>query len=553
MDLLRTGAMIVAVSVSITTASAQLGQQIEALRIEQGELSVHFRDNSQSPGVLSGIDSMFNTDQSADFDAYDPDTRGASAGLNFEHIISGHATPNNKFTPRLGRYTLHQLPDKKSVVLVRRAEDSPWKVASTLKYTVNEPHYVDFEFRCTPQDASLFEPHNYAIFFFANYMNDVQDVSLHFRGHQADGAKESWITVDAPQGHQDWSGGGNYRALDADALEYDDDVRFRLNTWSYEWPRISRPFYFGRAAHDMCLTLMFDRLHSEQDQIRFSLYKFKLPQHPRPAWDFRYVINKVTSGVEYGFRGRMVWKKFVSAEDCRNEYERWAAVQDSKPSRLPTEHVGRLKKLGATVFTRGNEVIEVNANRTPITNNDLALISDFSQLTDLSLEATSVGDAGLARLRNLQSLEWLNLYRTRIGDDGLKELKGLKRLQHLPIGETMVTDDGLAHLTDMKQLVYLGLRGNNVTDNGVKHLRQLSGLTGLHLGATRISDDGLNHLADMTSLQELWLDETAVSDKSVAAIAKLKSLRELHIADTMMTPEAIRKLTALLPRCRITK
>jgi hypothetical protein len=551
MDLFRTGAMIVAVLMSITTASAQIGKQIESLRIEQGELSVQFRDNSQSPGVLSGIDALFNIAHSDEFDAYDPDTQGASAGLNFEHIISGHATPNNKFTPRQGRYTLHQLPDGKSVILVRRAEDSPWKVASTLKYTVNEPHYVDFEFRCTPQDASLFAPHNYAIFFFANYMNDVQDVSLHFRGREARDAKESWISADAPKGHPDWSGGGNYRAYPAHDLEYDDNVEFSLNTWTYDWPRISRPFYFGRAAHDMCLTLMFDRLYSEQDQIRFSLYKFKLPKHPRPAWDFQYVINEVRSGVEYGFRGRMVWKKFVSAEDCHDEYERWNAGRDSELSRLPKEQIERLKQLGATVFTRGNEVIEVNANRTQITDNNLAQISGFSQLTDLSLEETSVGDAGLARLRNLQSLEWLNLYRTRIGDDGLKELKGLKRLQHLPIGETLVTDDGLAHLADMKQLLYLGLRGNNVTDAGVKHLRQLTGLTGLHLGGTRITDAALHHLAEMSSLQDLWLDDTAVSDKCVAVIAKLKSLRELHIVDTLMTPESLRQLTVLLPRCRI--
>ena len=32
------------------------------------------------------------------------------------------------------------------------------------------------------------------------------------------------------------------------------------------------------------------------------------------------------SGAEYGFRGRLVWKKFVSAEDCVNEYEQWFAA-----------------------------------------------------------------------------------------------------------------------------------------------------------------------------------------------------------------------------------
>jgi hypothetical protein len=304
-------------------ARAEEGREVQTAWIERGDLSVLFRDNGLSPGVLSGIDALYNARHAPDFDAFDPDSPGASAGLNFEHIISGHESPNNKFTPRHGRYTLYELPDGKSVRLVRRAEDSPWKVDSTLTYTVSEPHFIDFEFHCTPRDASLFGERGYAIFFFANYMNDVADAALHFRGHESADAPETWIAADAPPGHADYNGGGNYRSLPAADFAYDDDVEFRLNTWSYDWPRFSQPFYYGRAAHNMTLILMFDRLYSERDQIRFSLYKFKLPRHPRPAWDFQYVINKVEAHEQYGFRGRLVWKKFVSPDDCMEEFERW--------------------------------------------------------------------------------------------------------------------------------------------------------------------------------------------------------------------------------------
>jgi len=298
--------------------------------IEYGDLSVRIRDNSQSPQILSGLNAMFNTRQASGFDAYDPDTQGASGGLNFEHIISGHATPNNRFTPRHGPYSLQRMSNGRSVSLTRKAEDSPWKVASTLKYTIAEPHYVDFDFQCRPQDSRAFGDRQYAIFFFANYMNDVEDASLHFRGYEGPDAAESWIIADAPKQHPDWNRGGNYRARDADNLQYDDGVEFRLNTWSYEWPRIAEPFYFGRARHGMTLILMFDRLCSQRDQIRFSPYKFKLPKHPRPAWDFQYVINRVEPNNEYGFRGRLVWKKFVSADDCRNEYLNWKALISSR-------------------------------------------------------------------------------------------------------------------------------------------------------------------------------------------------------------------------------
>ena len=100
-------------------------------------------------------------------------------------------------------------------------------------------------------------------------------------------------------------------------------MNFRLNSWSYDYPRFTKPFYYGRAAHGMVFILMFNKVFTEDAQIRFSLFKFKVPKHPRPAWDFQYVINKVEEEKEYGFKGRLVWKRFFSAQDCLREYEKW--------------------------------------------------------------------------------------------------------------------------------------------------------------------------------------------------------------------------------------
>ncbi|MHC4395749.1 MAG: hypothetical protein ACYS1A_08850 [Planctomycetota bacterium] len=295
--------------------------------INNGDLSVLFRDNSKSPRILSGIQSLFNLKIAEDFDAYDPHTPGASAGLNFEHIISGHKNPNNKFTPRHGRYSLSKLPDGRSVMLTRKPDESPWAMQSTLKYTVTEPHYIDFEFDCTPHEAQLFGKHRHAIFFFANYMNDVDDVALHFKGIESPGKPETWITADAPEGHHPhWRGGGTYRHINAPTLKYDNDLEFCLNSWSYDYPRFTKPFYYGRAANDMVFIIMFDRTHSQLDEIRFSLFKFKLENFPRPAWDFQYVIHNVQQHKQYGFKGRLVWKKFVSEVDCLKEYETWDAA-----------------------------------------------------------------------------------------------------------------------------------------------------------------------------------------------------------------------------------
>ena len=110
MNVLLKPLSMVGVLAVIATCVAQTpsGKRVPSLRIERGELSVTFRDNSRSPQELSGIDALFNFRRAANYDAYDPETRGASAGLNFEHIISGHHNSYNKFAPRHGRYTLHE-------------------------------------------------------------------------------------------------------------------------------------------------------------------------------------------------------------------------------------------------------------------------------------------------------------------------------------------------------------------------------------------------------------------------------------------------------------
>ena len=90
-------------------------QKKTSVTITNGDLSVLFRDNSASPEILSGIQSLFNTKAASNYDAYDPSAKGASAGMNFEHIISGHRSQSNKFTPRHGKYDLFQLPDKRAL------------------------------------------------------------------------------------------------------------------------------------------------------------------------------------------------------------------------------------------------------------------------------------------------------------------------------------------------------------------------------------------------------------------------------------------------------
>ena len=100
------------------STQAALGEPVQTLTLQRGNISALLRDNALSPGLLGGVDSLFNRVDAPDFDAFDPAERGASAGLNFEHVICGHSNAFNSFTPRRGRYELFKLADGRSAMLV---------------------------------------------------------------------------------------------------------------------------------------------------------------------------------------------------------------------------------------------------------------------------------------------------------------------------------------------------------------------------------------------------------------------------------------------------
>jgi hypothetical protein len=304
----------------------------EMLEMSSGDLRVAAWDNTYSPGRLSGLRSLLNLRDAPDYDAF-------RVALNFEHVISGHNRPANDFSPRHGPYRLKQITET-SVEWVRRAEDSPWKLDSTMRARLSAPNAIDFRFSCTPRDAGLFGEHGYAVLFWANYMNPLTEIDMHFRGVTGPDEEEKWVSVQAPRTDFLHRHGGVYRSRDAKRLSFDDDHKSPWNVASYQFPRFTRPFYYARADHDMVLIMMFDRMATAVDEIRFAMYRFQVKEETRrPAWDFQYVIRKVEAGRRYGFSGRLVYKKFAGAADCESEYERWRAGRDQSSTDLPSANL----------------------------------------------------------------------------------------------------------------------------------------------------------------------------------------------------------------------
>ena len=124
----------------------------------------------------------------------------------------------------------------------------------------------------------------------------------------------------------------------------------------------------------------------------------------------------------------------------------------------------KVSALGGRLFHKKGEVVEVVLNGATFKSGGLNFLSDFPQLTDLSLEKTSASDKDMLVVAKLPRLEWLNLYRTQVGDEGARHLSRSKSLKLLPAGGTKITDGGIAQLANAAQLTYLGLRANRITD-----------------------------------------------------------------------------------------
>ena len=177
------------------------------------------------------------------------------------------------------------------------------------RLTPASPHAVDFVFRCRIHDAEKFGTRGYAVFFWANYLRTLSDEAIHIRGVESPWDPEHWVRTGTVRG------GGTYRASNAPSLDYDADHNMTINLKSFEYPRLKQPVFYCRAADKMVLTVMLDRLYSETEEVRFS--------HFAPAFDIQYVLRRLQSGQRRELKGRLVWKPWVDAEDCLQEFRRW--------------------------------------------------------------------------------------------------------------------------------------------------------------------------------------------------------------------------------------
>jgi hypothetical protein len=84
--------------------------------------------------------------------------------------------------------------------------------------------------------------------------------------------------------------------------------------------------------------------------------------------------------------------------------------------------MARISELGGRLnFKRGG--YEVDLQKTPVEDKDLAHLKQIPNLKNLDLQGTRIGDAGLEHLKGIDTLELVYLQRTVISPEGLADLK----------------------------------------------------------------------------------------------------------------------------------
>ncbi len=109
-----------------------------------------------------------------------------------------------------------------------------------------------------------------------------------------------------------------------------------------------------------------------------------------------------------------------------------------------------VKELDPAMFAALNDlnkqIVELKLTGQPVTDDQLAGLSSFENLSKLQLDRTAITDKGLGSLKKFPALESLNLYGTAVSDNGMGSVSSCKNLKRIYLWKTGVTEQGLKNL-----------------------------------------------------------------------------------------------------------
>ena len=207
-----------------------------------------------------------------------------------------------------------------------------------------------------------------------------------------------------------------------------------------------------------------------------------------------------------------------------------------------------------------------------LTQRQIGLIGELSQLRGLVLGEMPVDDSVFAHLAKLKGLEYLNLAYTKVSrgfgmlrelplsdvrvegclkfsDEAMQDLASFAALRHLEAHITSVSDKGVQAISSLPlEVLWLGPK---VTDACAASIATITTLRHLDLCAPGITDAALPELTRLTNLQILWLSGTCISDAGVETLTRMQWLRELSVSYTGISREGRQRLIDGLPNSKV--
>jgi len=135
-------------------------------------------------------------------------------------------------------------------------------------------------------------------------------------------------------------------------------------------------------------------------------------------------------------------------------------------------------------------------------------------------------------------------------DENLARIKELKHLKVLSIGGTRVTDEAMEYVSGSETLEHLGVNWTRVTGKGIAML-QKARLTFIDASGARDIAAAMPTLRQMGTLDFLNINSCQMSEAIIPDLLAINSLKGLNFNQKDFPEDAVKKLRAGMPNCRI--
>lgn len=187
-----------------------------------------------------------------------------------------------------------------------------------------------------------------------------------------------------------------------------------------------------------------------------------------------------------------------------------------------------LEFLRALARMQNLRILLVNNLKPSLTEQQMEIICDTPNLTELFLAASLQSDDAFKPLANLKALKKLDISNCRFSQKALESIRKCSTLKELSMSQT------------------------NLSGRGVRMLSSLSQLSILDVSDNPLDDAALREFSSFPSLENLSLNECKISDAGLMRLIHVKKLHDLHLINCkQLTQRGLAAFRSAKPDCRV--